>query len=386
MKSWIKSILVVAALCCPSPAQENEDATIEPHRTGAFQVTLEGLEVAILRQTTFDYKNKKLQGAPNSGYVQEQNGVEAVYEVHVPANYDQEEAFGLVVWISASDSGRWPPPWEDLLARHKLIAIGANQSGNKRPSQFRAGYALQAVKLMLPNYNIDFDRIYLSGISGGGRACSTSMMLYNQVFSGGFPTIGANPIIPMANVDSRGNRYRARGLQWINPDRLDDASSFGRYVFLTGEKDFNQKNVKAVSTGYKRNKFKFIEYMEQPQMGHGLQSAEYIEKAVMWLDEKLPEVAAAKFKEAKKRREDAPGQCFAFYETASRHCVDQEQVETAEVELEKLKATYGSELTELKKALESLPKDAARKVDEFAVRWGRLAVDDLPEVKEMTAK
>ena len=212
------------------------------------------------------------------------------------------------------------------------------------------------------------------------------MMLYNEVFSGGFPTIGANPVIPMANVDSRGNRYRARGLQWINPDRLDDASSFGRYVFLTGEKDFNQKNVKAVSTGYKRNKFKFIEYMEQPQMGHGLQSAEYIEKAVMWLDEKLPEVAAAKFKEAKKRREDAPGQCFAFYETASRHCVDQEQVETAEVELEKLKATYGSELTELKKTLESLPKDAARKVDEFAARWGRLAVDDLPEVKEMTAK
>jgi len=239
---------------------------------------------------------------------------------------------------------------------------------------------------MLPNYNIDPDRIYLTGFSGGGRVCSTSMMLYHQVYSGGFPTIGANAIIPMANSDSKGNRYRDRGLEWIDRARLGDASSFGRYAFLTGDKDFNKNNVKAVSTGYRKDGFKYIEYLEQPKMSHELQSAEYVEKAIVWLDEKLPEVAAAKFKEAEKRREDAPGQCFAFFDTAMRHCADKEQVAVAWTELEKLKVVYGRELAELKSALEQPPEDAAEKVDQFAGRWGRLAVDDLPEVKEMIAK
>src|SRR3954466_570204 len=66
------------------------------------------------------------------------------FEIRVPKDYDPAKKFGVLVWISAGQSGKANAAWTAVLDKHHLIWVGANRAGNSRSVMVRLGLALDA--------------------------------------------------------------------------------------------------------------------------------------------------------------------------------------------------------------------------------------------------
>jgi hypothetical protein len=68
-------------------------------------------------------------------------------------------------------------------------------------------------------------------------------------------------------------------------EALAIGKSTGRYVLVTGEKDMNLKNTRAVyELGFKPEGFKHAMVLEVPGMGHATPPAEWFDKGLNFLD------------------------------------------------------------------------------------------------------
>lgn len=232
------------------------------------------------------------------------------FEVNVPSGYDGSSPWGLIVYIN-SGKGSNARAYADLLAKHRLIWIGAMNVPNERAVAPRWGLALDAAWNMRKRYAIDPRRIYVCGFSGGGRCASELAPTWPEVFSGGIYLCGCNP--PRLPSDKA---LAARALD-------------GRYAFLTGSGDFNQKDTQGVHGSYKGSGFKHTEYFEQPGLAHATPSVEWFEKGLVSVDRPLVDEAVqlcaqAKAAAAKKPYEAARAyrKVLAEYPIAEAACAE----------------------------------------------------------------
>jgi predicted esterase len=204
------------------------------------------------------------------------------YEVIVPRSYKKEVPHGLFIWISPNDKCALPADWEDVLASRKLIFVGALRSGNSREVFSRMQLAITANDQMRQAYNIDPARVYVSGHSGGSRVASMLAVAYADMFTGAVCFMGVNFFFPTQGKD--GTFYEARYIP--HPELATLAQNESRIVLVTGDKDFNQDNTKAIyEQGFQGNGFKNVKLFDIPGQGHGAPAREWLEKALTFLDE-----------------------------------------------------------------------------------------------------
>src|SRR5215467_7001933 len=55
-----------------------------------------------------------------------------VFEIRVPEAFSTNESWGLLVWISPSDSLSISSEWDWELQKHRLLFVSAHHSGNSR--------------------------------------------------------------------------------------------------------------------------------------------------------------------------------------------------------------------------------------------------------------
>lgn len=211
---------------------------------------------------------------------------EETFQVYVPKHYKPETQFGLLLWINAGDKGFIPKAFPTIMDKHNLIWIGADKSGNnENVAKRRIPLALDAVHNMNKRYNIDPKRIYVSGISGGGRVASMVALHYSDIFTGGIFVIGANYWNKMA-VPSEPGKVWLPALPKPKPIFLTRARKYGRYVLLTGDNDFNREQMKAFyDHGYNRY-LDHVLYLQVPEMGHQMCPPDWFEKSLLFLDDK----------------------------------------------------------------------------------------------------
>ena len=215
--------------------------------------------------------------------------------VYVPAGYDPAKAYGLMVWVDPRPEGGWPPrPWQPILDKHKLIWVGANRTGNTRELWARFGLALDAVHNMKQRYNLDPDRIYVAGLSGGGRVASRLGIVYADVFQGALPIVGCDFYKTIAVPDRPNTFWRAK---FYRPSSalMRLARTRNRYVLLTGEHDGNRASTRAIyEQGYVKEKFEHVTYIEVPGMGHTWPDADNFDRCIEILDEPLAAMVGAR--------------------------------------------------------------------------------------------
>lgn len=124
-----------------------------------------------------------------------------------PINLAEEH---FVVYVAASCPPRgcallvFVPPWEDAqipagwsaaLDRYGVIFVSAARSGNNQ-SVFdrREPLALLAAHNMKQLYQIDAQRVYIGGFSGGARVALRLALAYPDVFAGAFLNAGSDDI------------------------------------------------------------------------------------------------------------------------------------------------------------------------------------------------
>lgn len=204
------------------------------------------------------------------------------FEILVPESYRETEPHGAFIWIHSGDAPTIPPSWEAVLARHRLIFIGARNSGNRRNIFDRIRLAIDANHNLRQRFRIDGRRVYVSGFSGGSRVASMLGVAWGDMFSGTICCMGVNFYTDISAPD--GKIY---GLSYLPDEKLLPAVKQAcRFSLVTGSKDFNLANTRgAYENGFQKEGFRHVQFLEVPGHGHQPPPADWLEKAIQFLDE-----------------------------------------------------------------------------------------------------
>ncbi len=273
MKIPIAQILILVGLCSFSQSSKGQEAKIFPGKRSEIQFTKSPVQSS--DPIRIRYRMMAAEQPPAYDVTQE------TFDVLLPKNFKANQPHGLFIWISAGDSPSIPNAWEPILAKHNLIFIGAKKSGNKRNIFDRIRMAIDANHNMRELYKIDGRRVYVSGFSGGSRVASMIGVAWGDMFSGTICCMGVNFYTDIKAPDGK-----VYGLNYIpNEELLPIVKKACRYALITGEKDFNFANTKgAFVGGFQKEKFKNAEFFEIPAHGHKPPPADWLEKAIQFVD------------------------------------------------------------------------------------------------------
>ena len=201
---------------------------------------------------------------------------EIEFFVHVPENYDPASPAGLLVYVSPLDSGEIPGTWKEVLDRRNLIWVSVNHSGNSMPRERRVAEAQVSPTFALQNYEIDPQRIYISGMSGGGQISSIVASLYPGLFRGGIFLCGVNP-------------WSERDADpWLEePPRNFDTIKKNRYAFVSGTEDFKLAATARVYRIYRKAGVDNSKLIVVEDMGHELPNAQNFDRALRFIDRNM---------------------------------------------------------------------------------------------------
>lgn len=300
----------------------------------------------------------KVEGTDQKIYFaedEENEGDRYQWEVYVPESYDGTIPHGAIVYINSDDGGRLFNEWKPVLEKHNLIWILGFKAGNEVDPVFRHAMALEGVNQLRKRYNIDSDRIYLSGISGGGRAAGILMLMFPDVFDGGWTICGINPI-----------------RKDVTPKQLQAAKTRNRYVFMTGDDDFNRDQVKLIFDEYQSKGFAHTKYIQVAGMDHAQpRDAKWVEQAIAFLDGPLTAEAKNHFSKAEGYyTRNKYARALVGFRKAAAHGGEGKFVETAKERLAELNAKYREEFSRLNNKVETGDlRDASKQLNKFRKRW-----------------
>lgn len=182
------------------------------------------------------------------------------FRVRLP---DTKERCGVVVFVKPTAAGTPPADWLEPLDRHHLAWISADDYGNDKPTAQRVLVAMMALKVAQQSINLDSDRAYIAGMSGGGRVASRIITQFPTRFAGAIFIVGADFWLPeepgLALAQTRG------------------------YVFITGSQDFNRREMHHVFERYRQAGMRRAWLMDLPDMGHEYPRAGVLERALDYL-------------------------------------------------------------------------------------------------------
>ena len=190
------------------------------------------------------------------------------WEIYVPDSYQPEDPAGLIVYISPSPSGKIPRDWKRVMDRRNLVWIAADGSGNRVEPARRALYALVAPTLAGKHYAIDGDRVYLSGLSGGGKMAGMVAADYPQLFKGAIYNCGVEP--------------------WDrHPPGQFELFKQNRFVFVTGTRDQARQQTVRVHQQYLESGIENSKLMVIRNMTHRNPDGSDFEAAIQYLDSRI---------------------------------------------------------------------------------------------------
>jgi predicted esterase len=205
------------------------------------------------------------------------------FVAYVPPSYRPNVPHGLIVWISPGPPDV-EPAWFDVLARHKLIWVSPDVMRDNT-GLIRIGLPIDGVHNMKARYNIDDERIYVAGFSGGGLHASELVHIFPDVFRGAFCLNGEDFYGGMRKAeDGRLEPGADAFMHWVGP--LDPIKRDLRLVILTGEKDpINEPEIsRANYESLVLDGFERVTFLQVPNGVHQHPSAAWFEKGINALD------------------------------------------------------------------------------------------------------
>ena len=288
----MRILFVVCLLLAASAAAQGED----PPKTGVFSAAFDQrsklTDLDAMSQVTH-WPREKMPDYDLSDHA---------FQLIVPKDYDGSKAYGLLVFIhpnsNVNTSRFYGLGIRDVLAKHDLIWVSYNKAGNEVMPNIRLGLALDAVHNMSQRYNIDEKRVYVSGLSGGGRMTCLAGIYYPQVFKGALPIVGTLyfrdvklPQDPELRAlikpdPPEGVAVWPRGLLKPSNRTLAKMKRQQRWVLIAGETDYNMPQMRAhFEQGFERDGFEKARYLEIEGMGHEYPDAKWYDHALTLLEQ-----------------------------------------------------------------------------------------------------
>ena len=280
------------------------------------------------------------------------------WAVYVPADYKPSASYGVYVFISASTRNNIPKDWEPMFDKMNLIWISPKQAGNNDHTIYRhAKSACSPSILSRAGYNIDKDRIYIGGGSGGGRMSGRVAISFPHIFSGVFSFNGFDfcKRTPLA-----GGKFLPPGCN-VPPATQAKAFAKLRIAMFYGKKDKLVPYNYAVAV-YKNTAqhVRNCKMLTDPNGGHSMPDIDYIKEGMMFVDgacsghaEKFYKTAVSAMEKATPRK----GTALDGFTRAAAYGYDKDFREQAAEERDKLFAEWKEAIAPFEKSLTTLDKD-----------------------------
>lgn len=208
------------------------------------------------------------------------------YFVRLPPGLDPKKPAGLLVFINAAPDGRPPEVLFKAMDELGIVCAGAENAGNERAILDRFQLVIDTVFAVSERVHIDPRRVYVSGISGGGRCSTRLQCCFPDYFTGAVPIVGLSAYfdVPVGN-----GKHAPAGFDKPGTARFSLLRT-RRIGVITGPADFNYGEIMTASKRMAEDKLQVRVF--EHEMGHQLPTAEWFAEALRWVDGPYREQAA----------------------------------------------------------------------------------------------
>jgi predicted esterase len=226
-------------------------------------------EVKVHAPTRLDWEFVARQFGPDQARLPaDYDSTKQRYQLFVPKNYTKDKAWPLVVFVSPGDGPAGWGAWRKVCEEQDVLFCAPYGAGNSCPIGQRCRIVLDALDDVRAAYNIDPDRTYVSGFSGGARMSCTIGFCLPEYFGGIAPIGGTNPLPKLAYL-----KHRIR-------DRLAVAH-------VAGDTDFNRKEHEDFMHPWWQGIGITSKLWIVPKTGHALPPPDVIVQVYQWLESHL---------------------------------------------------------------------------------------------------
>jgi hypothetical protein len=276
--------------------------------------TKQPTDVKVKAATRLDWEFVARQfGADQAKLPADYDSAKQRYQLLVPKNYQKDKSWPLVLFISPGDGpGGWGA-WRKVCEEQGVLFCAPYGAGNNCPIGQRCRIVLDALDDVRAAYNVDPDRTYVSGFSGGARMSCTVGFCLPEYFGGIVAIGGTNPLPKLAYLKHRIH------------DRLAVAH-------VAGDTDFNRKEHEAFMYPWWQGIGIASKLWIVPKTGHALPPPDVLVQVYGWLEGSL-----------KQRQSDAvnnPKLTIAVGEAPSAEQQAKRLLEAAEASLQKPETTW----------------------------------------------
>ena len=187
--------------------------------------------------------------------------------------------------MSACVNSRPWPAWAEALVAAldelNMVCIGSDNTGNDRDVPDKFQMIFDAVATARARYHIDGRRIYITGMSGGGKVSSILAVCFADVFS------GAVPIVEFGCYSTLDDSWgQHRNPYFAKPHgRLLQLAMEHRIALMGGPPDFNYREMTERAARLHADGFTNLRFFSYPDMAHVMPTASRFADALRWIDE-----------------------------------------------------------------------------------------------------
>jgi pimeloyl-ACP methyl ester carboxylesterase len=189
---------------------------------------------------------------------------QTTYQLFVPHNYRHARSSPLILFLSASASPEELSSWAAVCRKYDVLYASPHEAGDTCPAAKRLRMALDVLDDIRRRLNVDTDRVYIGGLSEGGRTACEVAYAFPEFIGGLVAVGGASPL---------------RGEPWMR-DRVAERLSV---ALVTGQLDF----AKAEMETYRFPILRDLEVRSKlwmPNVGHTMPPPRVVEEVYLWLE------------------------------------------------------------------------------------------------------
>lgn len=210
------------------------------------------------------------------------------FVVAEPHKIDPNKKYGVLVYITPARAVAPPEDWLEAMNERDILYIAPKNVGNSVPNKRRMGMAVVAAGLMSKAYNVDPERVYVSGLSGGARVANATAYIHPEIFSGAILHCGACFIRDVPHKKEKAGQGRQSGYDYtviLEESTLDEEAvkKKVKFALITGPKDFRYGNVLDIYEGGYRPAGYQARLFDIPDQGHKNSSGEVLGQALDFL-------------------------------------------------------------------------------------------------------
>lgn len=292
-----------------------------------------GLQVHAATRLDWVFTLANQSPAQPPAWLADYDSTRQTYDLYVPKGLKPKQSSGLILFISASDRPAGLEACRAVCDAKGLLFVSPHRAGNSTNMRERIRIVLDVLDDLRRRFNVDPDRTYLAGFSGGGRVACQIAFALPEYFGGVIPICAAGEL---------------REEAWLRQRAIERLS----VAHLTGETDFNRGEVERFRGAMLADVGLRSKVWVVPKLGHAIPAASNLTEAVTWLD------AAAKDRKA--FSEKYPASRAAVADAPSRDEQAAALFAEGESRLQD-KATLYSGLMQLKGVMERWPDLPAAK-------------------------